>query len=63
MTWLPTVDGAVNAAYVIRIVRDAEGSILHLTTGDTVRSNLTFEIIDGELMPIEPDDDDSDIPF
>jgi hypothetical protein len=63
MTWIPTTCGAVNSRYVIRIVRDADGSVLHLSNGDKVRSNLSFTVLDGELLPIEPDDDDSDIPF
>jgi hypothetical protein len=61
--WLPTINGAVNATYVVRIERIGDGSILHLTNGSTVRSTVLFEVIDGQLTVIEPDDGDMDIPF
>jgi hypothetical protein len=44
-------------AYVVCIVRDADGAVLYLTTGDKVRSMMMFEIVNGELK-IEPADDD-----
>jgi hypothetical protein len=59
MKWIPVGDGGcVNAAYVVRIVRDVDGSILHLTDGTTVRSFQQFDVVDGQLTVIEPDDDD-----
>ena len=58
-----TVDGCANSRYVIRVVHDADGSIIDLSVGTTVRSNLLFDVLDGELAQIEPLDDDGDIPF
>jgi hypothetical protein len=57
MKWIATVDGAANVAYVARIVRDAEGVVLHMADGNTVKSSAMFEIVDGELRQIELDDD------
>ena len=59
--WRPTTDGAVNAAYVVRIVRTSDGILLHLTNGHIVRSTLMFEIVEGEL--VQTIDDDMDVPF
>jgi hypothetical protein len=66
MRWIPTTcGGAVNASYVVRVERDGDGSILHLTNGKSVKSSLTFDVIDGQLVVIDPldDDDDQAIPF
>ena len=65
MNWIPTIDGCVNADFVIRVERTSDGSILHLTDGTTVKSSVMFEIVKGELVPIEPvyDFDDEDVPF
>jgi hypothetical protein len=65
MRWILTDEGCVNSAYVIKIVRDSDGSVLHLRDGTTARSSLQFDVIGDQLIPIEPldDDDESAIPF
>jgi hypothetical protein len=64
MMWIETLYGACNSAYVIRLERDNGGTLLHLIDGSVVRSNLLFDVVDGKLELIEPDDDsDSDCPF
>ncbi|WP_143199514.1 hypothetical protein [Bradyrhizobium sp. NAS80.1] len=60
--WLQTVDGAVNSDFVIRLQRDADGTVLHLSNGDVVRSSTMFQVVDGELVETPPIDDD-DCPF
>jgi len=62
--WIPTKAGAVNSRYVIQIIRDADGCILHMVDGTTVRSAMMFGISDdGRLRPLPDLDDDSDVPF
>ncbi len=61
MKWIETVDGAVNALYVVRLVRDGDDTVLHLRDGTTLRSLLEFEVVKGELIEIEFDDDE--VPF
>jgi len=64
MKWIPTTDGGVSDAFVIRFVRDADGIVLHMTDGSTVRSTAMFDVVDGELVVVDPvDDDDDDCPF
>jgi hypothetical protein len=63
VVWIATTCGAVNSAYVIRIERDTDGTVLHLTDGSTARSSLQFSVLDGQLIPIEPVDDDDECPF
>jgi hypothetical protein len=64
MKWLPTVDGAVNGCFVVRIVQDADGTVLHLMDGGTVRSTAMFQVVGGELTVIASNcDEDEDIEF
>jgi hypothetical protein len=63
--WIETTCGCVHSRYVVRIERDADGSVLHLTNGQTVKSSVLFDVIDRQLAVVEAidDDDDSSIPF
>jgi hypothetical protein len=64
MKWIPTTYGAVSERFIIRIERDDNGSLLFLTDGSKARTPLLFDVVDGELQMIEPDDDSgSDVPF
>jgi hypothetical protein len=60
--WVATGDGgAVNSAFIIRVTRHPDGgSTLHLTDGSIVRSSLLYEVVAGDLVEVEPDDDDED---
>jgi hypothetical protein len=60
MTWITTTCGAVNERHVIRVEHTDTGSLLHLVNGQTVKSPLTFDVLDGKLVVIDPTDDDSD---
>jgi hypothetical protein len=53
----------LNAHYVIRLERDSDGTVLHLTNGSTVRSTAMLEVVDGKLTVIEPTDDNGNIVF
>jgi hypothetical protein len=58
MRWIPTTYGAVSERFVIRVERDSGGTLFHLVDGNTARSPMLFDVIDGELTQIEPIDDD-----
>ncbi len=62
MKWIETIDGAVSVLYVVRIVKESDGTVLHLRDGSTVKSRLEFEVVKGELVEIVYDDDE-DVPF
>jgi hypothetical protein len=63
MVWIETTTGAVNERYLVRIERTTHGTVLHLVNGQTVKTPLAFDVVDGRLVVAEPDDDDSDVPF
>ena len=64
MRWIKTTYGAVNEAFVIRVERDNGGTLFHLADGSTAHSVMLFDIDDdGQLVMIEPIDDDDDWGF
>jgi len=66
--WIRVQDGFVNSSHVVRIVEDANNSVLHLVDGTTAIADdypcsIVARLHGEELPSIDDDDDDSDLPF